>query len=393
MTVTGSYAILSRCTTAGITPLTPSVAISQPQIMGCDYRQAQINVTFPAPYSASSIMGTLNMKYARTWIDVHGPLQTQVWRFLVNGSLTCQGPVPQMLPSGLYDTCYGVLPPCVIISLGGADYIFGDVYFEGHIDYTCTGEGNSFGVSMSLSHHKGKYTHAPGTCGNLTSSYPHTYDGYHLVAPGPFVWGPGTPPAGAILYDAVRASVISTTYDCLSEVEIAPGGQLTSASNLSCIGVHCNLLCPQLPCELEQYLSGPVCPDIGVPGMWYQGVSIPNSPLPASGFVAFTLGRWSGLGSYPWSAQLNQYLGTVTTSATTCIPANSLHVVVGVGVSDQDGGLLGLPFDTTGCVCSSPTTPTLSPAFIDLNNVLPLPNAQPGYGCAAASTLVLNLNL
>lgn len=374
---TTAYAGIGNC--SPFNQSSPKLLITPPSFPYCDYGVSQVAVAF---LSGESFGGTLYMKYARTWLDGLAS-QTQVWRFLVNGDLVCQGPPTT--------GCASVLPPCWLASPLGP----GIVHWDGHIDYACT--NGTWSESLSLNHHRGLYSHHPASCAFIPPGVDHLFESYHLVGPAPFTFGNPPPPAGPLVADSVRRSILIASppsYSCMSEIHLQLAGSLTTLTNLPCLPNSACQACPSFgSCEYEQSLTGLSCPGPGLPMSFF---SIPTGPpLPlTTGFVAITIGQWPFLPLptvYPWSSTLTLYLGTILAFPDPCAaPMNSFHVVTGVSTAYEPPFQANL-FNSGACTCGSLP---ISHSCIDLNNVLLTGTGfMPGYGCLAASDLVLNLNL
>jgi hypothetical protein len=94
------------------------LVLGQPAMVFCDYALINVFVSFPG---GETISGQLAAKFARTFKQLPNA-SGQVWRFLVNGDLTC-------LPNG--STGYGCtspLPRCAF-PLPNAP-----IHFDGHVD-------------------------------------------------------------------------------------------------------------------------------------------------------------------------------------------------------------------------------------------------------------------
>lgn len=370
----------------------PFVTLRVPTFPYCDYAIADFRADFLLSPGMEVIKGLLYMKYARTWLDGLQS-QTQVWRFLVNGDLDCGGPI--------ITGCASVIPPCWLDpnnTLGP-----GVIHWDGHVDYACT--QGTWSVSLSLNHVPGIYVHDAASCfpEPPVGPYSHYYESYHLVFPAPFsfVNAPPlnlAPPTGLFVADAVRRSLLQVpSYSCMSEIHTQLLGGLFFTSNLSCMnpppGPMVCAFSPTLFCQCweEQALIGQSCAVAGT-SMSFQSIALGPPLPPTTGFAAMTVGQWpfGALPNYPWAATLTLYLGTILAWPDPCSSMNPIHVVTGVSTSGEPP-FHGTLFNSGNCTCGSLLT---SHTFIDLNNVLLLGNLfLPGYGCAAASDLVLNLNL
>ena len=164
----------------------------------CDYALINVFVAFPG---GETISGQLAAKFARTWKQFPSA-NGQVWRFLVNGDLTC-------LPNA--STAYGCtspLPRCAF-PLPNAP-----IHFDGHVDYCCDpATPGTMTASMSLSHFQGCISHAPWSCKPIAGFVGHEESSYHLVGPAPFTFGAGVEPQGPIYAGSVRASYPAARAD------------------------------------------------------------------------------------------------------------------------------------------------------------------------------------
>jgi hypothetical protein len=311
----------------------------------------------------------------------------QVWRFLVNGDLTCASTNP-------INMCTTVLPRCAALSI--------PVHFDGHIDYSC--DPFSFGnitASFSLNHLQGCISHAPWSCTSLGGTAGHAEYSYHLVGPAPFTFMPNPHPQGLVVSESVRASYLRLAggfaYQCLGEAKVpnvvGSGFLLSMPPHCGCgtldqcTSMPINCLTPTANCYAEQLINGVVC--CPGPTSPFAGLPISSTPIPNTGFLAQSIGTWGVSGQYPGTGQLTLYWG-VLTYVDPCAVANyPFHVVVGVGVSN----VFGQHFNTTLPGCGPSTM--FGNTFIDLQNVLLLTSVflPPGYGCLAATDVVWNLTL
>jgi hypothetical protein len=388
LTMQASWGELRGCAPTNLNVGT--VALSPPTMVFCDYALIGIGVTFPG---GETINGMLVAKYARTWIQLPAPTG-QIWRFLVNGDLTC-------LPNAAATPCTTFLPKCAFVSPGFP------VHFDGHIDYHCnqTTAGGVFTASLSLTHHQGCISHPFWSCSPLTGLLSHPESSWHLVGPAPFVFGPAPSPLGPLVADAVRPSFLrlvpSFVYACQSEEKVgppgfsmlvpgAPGGCLCAVTN----GCNGNAIpCPAaIMCYEHQVLTFFDCCPTGVVAGPHGSFPVGVPPFNVTGLVALKLGTWGPLPQYPSGSSLTAYAGVLSYSNVPagCAPPNwPFHFAV--GVATQNSSTLALPF-TQIAACGPPAPP--STAFVDLCNVLPLgnPGLTPGYGCASASDVVWSFN-
>jgi hypothetical protein len=383
VTMSADYGALVGCQQLFVVPPF-QVQFGAPTFVLCDV--ALINV-FIQLTPSDTISGFLVAKYSRTWGDLSTPVFGQVWRFLVNGDLTCASTNP-------ITPCTTVLPRCAALNP--------QVHFDGHIDYACDPFlPNSYAVSFSLNHLQGCISHAPWSCISLTGPGAHVEASYHIVGPAPFNFAATAPaPQGPLVGEAVRSTLFrlwpTFQYQCMAEAKvpmIVGGSSLftTTPPNCSCAVID---QCTSAPipclaptqCYVEQFLQGFVC----CPGPTnpFQSFPIANTPISNSGLLAQSIGSWGGGLLYPGSGSLTIYFG-VLTYTDVCAQANwGVHAVVGCGVSN----VFGSQFNTTPpCTGAVP----FGTAFIDLQNALPLNNVflPPGYGCLSVPDVVWNLTL
>jgi hypothetical protein len=316
------------------------------------------------------------------------PVVSQVWRFLVNGDLTCASMNPIL-------ACSTVLPRCASLNI--------PVHFEGHLDYTCDPfiPGGGFTASFSLNHMQGCLTHAPWSCVPQTGVVAHDEFSYHVVGPAPFVFAPSPVPQGSFVSESVRSSYFrlwpSFQYQCRAEVKVpnVVGANLlltTQTPHCGCAildqctgGPAC--LAPVIGCYAEQLIQGIMC----CPGPIspYQGFPVGGTPISNTGFLSQSIGFWAGGFLYPANGALSTYFGLLTYQDPCNVANYTFHVVTGVGVS----GVFGQPFNTTPNPCGPPHP--MATTFIDLQNTLLLttPFLPLGYGCASGSDVVWNLSM
>jgi hypothetical protein len=320
-------------------------------------------------------------------MDLNSPVLGQVWRFLVNGDLTCSA-------TGGIALCSTIFPRCAALSI--------PVHFDGHIDYSCDPFiPGGLSISYSLNHLQGCISHAPWSCVPLGGTPGHAEYSYHIVGPAPFTFMPTPAPQGAIIAESVRSSYFRMVggfqYQCYGEAEvpnIVGAGFIVSTPPHcgcgvldQCTGGPINCLVPTANCYAEQLIQGIVC--CPLPTSPFGGVPISNTPIPTTGFLSQSIGSWGGGGLYPGLGNLTIYFG-VLSYQDPCAKANwNVHATVGVGVSN----VFGQHFNTTPPTCGPPAQ--FGNAFIDLQNVLLLNSAflPPGYGCASAADVVWNLTL
>jgi hypothetical protein len=383
VTMNADWAELRKC--GPTSQQTVAVTLTAPTMVLCDYATLQVIVAFPG---GETITGLLAAKYVRTFLDLTTPA-SQVWRFLVNGDLTCS-------PLATSTPCTTPLPRCSFVP--GQS-----VHFDGHIDYQCI-PGTVLGsVSFSLSHHSGCLSHAPWSCVPMTGVLAHSESSYHLVGPAPFVFAAPSPiPNAPMVSDATRTSFLTfvpaLTYVCLSEQKVGPIGTVVGTA-AGCASAACNLAvgCSTGPCTT----ANPSCyEDVALNfstccngAIWAPHVTVPiaGTPIQATGMFGIRLGSWGALPQYPANVDLRVYFGAIQgPQAAGCPPINSpINAAVGVAT----GNMAGQPYTLN---------PTCLPAagachtFMDLANVLPLnnlPALNPGYGCLAASDIVWSFNL
>jgi hypothetical protein len=383
VTIQAEYGALLGCHPTFVVPPFP-VTFSQPNFVLCDY--AIINVNAPI-MPGLTISGMLAAKYSRTWTDFNSPVLGQVYRFLVNGDLTCSS-------SNSMTPCTTILPRCAALNI--------PVHFDGHIDYSCDlFNPGQLTVSFSLNHMQGCITHAPWSAVPLGGAANHDEVSYHLVGPAPFTFGTGVPaPQGAIMGEAIRTSYLRMAngfvYQCNAETKIANlsgSGFIITAQN-----PHCNcgtldqctnspIVCGSTPgggCFAQQTIQGLTC--CPIPNVPFQGFPIGGTPISQTGFLSQTVGSWGPGPGYPYNGNLTIYFG-VLTYADPCNKANwNIHAVVGACTSN----VYGQGFNTTTCG----NQVGFSQGFLDLQNVLPLsnPNLPPGYGSLAAADVIWNID-
>lgn len=344
------------------TPFNVNITLSGPAPVFCDTYLMGISIAGTVNVGPSLML----LKYARTWDEVGTPgTIQQVWRFLINGDLTYNGPFTT---------------PCPVPKIAAAGL---PVHYVGHVDYARDCSTGAWSAAISLVHLCGDFMHAPWSPQQMTNPNPNIV--YAFVGPTPFAWGPVIPPQGALLGDAVRATSYSflppTMWQCLSEDGVV-GGNLVNAA-------------PYCPCatnppgammwtsqQLNFFYSG--CSPVAAS---FQGLNFP--PLAPTGMAAIPLGTW-GLapGSFPGSRRLNTYWG-LSFSPDPCTPNGfPIHIVNGVMTSSGDMGIVTPP---------PPFAPYTSVDFLDLENTLILVGGPPfvaiGYGGLFLASQIWSLNL
>jgi hypothetical protein len=383
LTVTSEYGALLGCHPTFVVAPFP-VQLSAPTFVLCDIALINVNAQITA---SENVSGMLIAKYSRTWMDYSSPIAGQVWRFLVNGDLTCSSSNP-------ITPCGTILPRCA--ALGNP------VHFDGHIDYSCDPLNYPNKVaSFSLNHIQGCISHAPWSAVPLAGTVGHNEVSYHIVGPAPFSFGTGfAAPQGLMAGEAVRSSYLRLiggfVYQCGSEAKEAniPGtGFILTATPTHC-GCPAAPACPGVPvlcttppggCFAEQTIQGLTC--CPTPSNPYAGFPLGGTPISNTGFLSQTIGTWGSGAGYPYGGNLTIYFG-VMGYTDPCAKANwNLNAVVGAGVSN----VFGQPFNTTTCGPPAGFTQT----FIDLQNVLLLssPFLPQGYGSLSAADLVWNIDL
>ena len=382
---TGDYGALLGCHQTFVIPPFP-VFFSAPQFITCDY--ALINV-FVQLTASETIQGFLAAKYVRTWADFSTPVLGQVYRFLVNGDLSCTSTNP-------ITPCTTILPRCAALNL--------PVHFDGHIDYSCdfTVPGGQVTCSYSLNHIQGCITHAPWSAVPLGGIPGHDEWSYHIVGPAPFTFNPAPLPQGSITSESVRSSFLRMIggfqYQCHAEARIP---------NV----VGANTLITQTPLHVRLRRDRPVHERARLPRSGRRAAT-PSSSSRASSAArprerrsrAFrsaalrsrtraSAPRASGAGradsSTPRNASLSIYFGVLTYNDPCAVANWNVHAVIGVGVA----GTFGQPFNNSSSSCGPP--PFIATTFIDLQNCLLLSSAflPPGYGSLSAADVVWSLDL
>jgi hypothetical protein len=381
---TGDYGALLGCHQTFVIPPFP-VFFSAPQFITCDY--ALINV-FVQLTSSETVQGFLAAKYVRTWADFSTPVLGQVYRFLVNGDLSCTS-------TNTITPCTTILPRCAALNL--------PVHFDGHIDYACdfTVPGGAVTCSYSLNHIQGCITHASWSAVPLGGIPGHDEMSYHIVGPAPFTFNPAPLPQGSMTSESVRSSYLRMIggfqYQCRAEARvpnIAGANVLITQTPLTCgcaVIDQCTSApacpAPVLGCYAEQFIQGLVC--CPTPGNTFQGFPLGGTPIANTGFRAQSLGSWSGGFLYPANASLSIYWGVMTYNDPCAVANWNIHAVTGVGVT----GTFGQPFNNSSSSCGPP--PFMANTFIDLQNCLLLSSAflPPGYGSLSAADVVWSLDL
>ena len=167
-----------------------------PALTSCAWFRARLRL-----FNASNQLawvGSMQLSYARTWIENPPGQQYQVWRYLVNGDMRAQG--ASALP------CAN--PPCAS-AFGGA------VRFTGYVDYTnLCGTILNFQAWM-LTHACDAIDHAPGFP-RAGSFHPNRYYAFAGPAAGFVVAAGTTVEAGSSGIETLRrwdASVLPARFD------------------------------------------------------------------------------------------------------------------------------------------------------------------------------------
>ncbi len=159
--------------------------------------------------------GRLIGTYARTWLEdtIPGPvriLETQVWRFLLNGDL---------FPSAVIQ---GIANPCV----AQCWRTFGAIYFTGYIDYRNFCPDVSWDVEWALDHGCDFWAHNPDSGRPAPAAGLHPNFSYDFVGPNTFTCSLSVPPsAGPVLLESVRSLIWNGLQPplCLCEEPLVEG--------------------------------------------------------------------------------------------------------------------------------------------------------------------------
>lgn len=375
----GKYACTSDCDVSQEHLV--KVTLDQPVFVLCDTATIAARITPVLGSGLPPISGRLIAKYSRTW-QLTGDGIQQVWRFLLNGDLAFEPVDPSQMPCPV--------PPQSPAS--SSDKLVTHHFF-GHVDYVCDPTQSHVELlldSLSLSHLPGCISHAPGTARPRTGDAAHYRNGYHIVAPSNFAFGPtGNIPGGAVSGDAVRDSFVGgcfpSTYSCVGEARVL-GGEYFSANCDVC-------LCSSFPCT----------------GPWrHYGMSVPVEcgkeqqimtgaagvhPVAPEGLVGLSLGAWSGGAGPLASTDLVVEWGAVDVGKPCHAEKPRAHTVMGVATRSVPGS------EPVLFQSASELPPDW---FIDLENSLvpasvapqptPCQTLQELFGAPAYADLVIQLN-
>jgi hypothetical protein len=334
--------------------------------VACDYDLFWISFASAAPTDPTLPPSVFFGKYARTWTEAGPTGLLQVWRFLVNGSVSYAPPPPGTPPPTACKVPFSALPPFAL-----------PVHYQGHLDYARNCATGAWSFALALTHLCPFEAHAPFSATPIAlppGVLPRTY---HFVAPDNFTFGPGPSPEGTAVGDAQRSSILGPTgYTCLAENPIASGTAATPYCDCPCSTAagpptyhHQTLTATVANCGVTETIAA-----VPIPGV-----------LP-TGLRVHMFGSWSGgpaAPAYPGSKHVGHYMGVLSQidlCAGVAAPLGPLHLVTGVGTTG------GNPMTI------APTLPATTVA-IDLSNMLLFPTLTPGMGGLFVSDRVWSLQL